>query len=62
MLAHQYLYYVLSSPVWSDRKYDLFCETHGLEGNGGSDLARDYSPEVVSLAALISKMPHLYDS
>lgn len=48
--AHQYLYYVLGRPVWSDYEYDRFCSKHGLECGGGSDLASSYTPEVQKLA------------
>ncbi len=59
--ALQYLYYtgdgnnrLGGSPV-SDFDYDKFCEKHGIEGSGGSDLEKDYSPEIVRLAESISK-------
>ena len=56
MLAHQYLYYVGPEPIWSDFYYDKFCRKHGLDGNGGSDRAADYPPEIVALAmAMIAK-------
>ncbi len=48
--AHQYLYYVLCRPVWSDYQYDLFCKEHDIEGGGGSDCADHYHPKVISLA------------
>ncbi len=53
--AHQYLYYVLATPVWSDLKYDSFCKEHGIEGGGGSDMASSYSPETVKLADKLLK-------
>ncbi len=59
--ALQYLYYtgdgnnrLGGSPV-SDRAYDLFCESHNIQGNGGSDLERDYSKEEIELAEKFSK-------
>ena len=51
MKVHQYLYYVLAKPVWSDRAYDMFCREHGLFGGGGSDLASDYTDEVIQMAS-----------
>ncbi len=48
--AHQYLYYVLARPVWSDYDYDLYCKANGIEGGGGSDRANDYSSTVIHLA------------
>lgn len=51
MRAHQLLYYVYATPVWSDAAYDLFCVRHGLPGGGGSDSLRDYSEEERALAA-----------
>lgn len=48
--AHQFLYYVLARPVWSDREYDTFCRQHGLEPGGGSDCADHYSPEAQAKA------------
>lgn len=53
--AHQYLYYVEARPVLSDYEYDKFCEAHGIEGGGGSDLASDYSENIKDLAAAILK-------
>lgn len=41
--AHQYLYYVLCEPVISDYEYDMFCQKHGIEGGGGSDIADSYT-------------------
>lgn len=61
VLAHQYLYYVLSDPVWSDYKYDMYCRRHGIDGGGGSDRAKDYSLEVRKLALDISDNPSKYD-
>lgn len=60
MLAHQYLYYVVSRPVLTDYQYDRFCEEHGLDGIGGSDLASDYPPAVVALAERITEVPWDY--
>jgi hypothetical protein len=53
--AHQYLYYVLCSPVWSDYEYDRFCKRHGIEGGGGSDRSCDYAPEEIALAESMRK-------
>jgi hypothetical protein len=51
--AHQYLYYVLGTPVLTDQDYDTWCRENGLEGKGGSDLASSYSEEIIGLACLI---------
>ncbi len=51
--AHQYLYYVLSTPVWSDYDYDHYCKANGIEGGGGSDRAQDYSACVIHLAEMM---------
>lgn len=59
MLANQFLYYVESSPVWSDFEYDAYCERHKLEGHGGSDRADSYSPEVQKLAAFLTMYPDI---
>lgn len=56
MHAHQFLYYQGRS-VWSDRKYDMFCEHHGLNGSGGSDRPCDYTEEVKTLAEEIESNP-----
>ncbi len=48
--AHQYLYYVLAKPVLSDYEYDMFCEKHGIAGNGGSDLASSYPVAIRAIA------------
>lgn len=50
MKVHQYLYYVVAKPVWSDYRYDMFCKEHGLDGGGGSDCADDYPYDVISEA------------
>ncbi len=55
MLAHQYLYYVKSCPVWTDYEYDQFCKRNNLDGIGGSDLASDYPPEITKLAYNIGR-------
>jgi len=53
-LAHRYLYYVLSDPVISDYDYDMLersltpAEREAL--GVGSELAADYSTEVIELA------------
>lgn len=43
MKVHQYLYYVLHKPLWTDQAYDTYCLDHNLQGIGGSDLPSDYS-------------------
>lgn len=48
--AHQYLYYVRSEPIVSDYDYDKFCQKHGIDGHGGSDLEASYSDSDRSLA------------
>ena len=58
--AHQYLYYVLSTHVWSDRDYDRWCDANDLQGGGGSDCADHYSTEVKELAEHILAFPKLY--
>lgn len=60
MLAHQYLYYVASSPIWGDFEYDKFCEKNGLEGNGGSDVASSYDPKIITLAKEMLVSPDKY--
>jgi hypothetical protein len=55
--AHQYLYYVLARPVWSDYDYDRYCSAHGIAGGGGSDRAQDYAPEIVRLAEAMLRTP-----
>jgi hypothetical protein len=60
MQAHQYLYYVTSRSVWTDCEYDRFCKRHGLDGNGGSDLASDYPQDVIDLANKIFQNPSQY--
>ncbi len=56
MRAHQYLYYVKNSPVWSDYQYDMYCREKGLDGGGGSDRAQDYTETVKRLAeSLLAK-------
>ncbi len=58
-LAHRYLYYVLSSPVISDYEYDMLernLTTGEREALGvGSELAADYSPEVIGMAEKLRK-------
>ena len=54
MRAHQYLYYVLCSPVISDAQYDRFCKDNGLDGNLGSDREDDYPPHIVALALALA--------
>lgn len=48
--AHQYLYYVLGLPVWSDCEYDIYCRYNGVYGKGGSDLESSYSDNDKKLA------------
>lgn len=48
--AHQYLYYVLGAPVWSDYEYDIYCRDNGADGKGGSDLESSYSNNNKKLA------------
>lgn len=48
--AHQYLYYVRVAPIISDYEYDQYCRKHGIDGNGGSDRAGDYSGKIIGLA------------
>jgi len=50
--AHQYLYYVLGTAVWSDYDYDKYCRKYGIEGGGGSDCAEHYSEDEKKLARL----------
>lgn len=58
--AHQYLYYVLARPVWSDYDYDRYCRANGIEGGGGSDRASDYDPLVRTLAHTMHLDPLAY--
>lgn len=51
--AHQYLYYVASKEVLTDRDYDIFGRDTGEDYKGGSDRADDYTPEQVLLAEAI---------
>ena len=60
MQAHQYLYYCLGTPVWSDYEYDMFCRDNQLDGKGGSDLESSYSDEVKVLALKILKNEILF--
>ncbi len=53
--AHQYLYYVLGTPVITDYDYDMLCRRLGAEGGGGSDLASSYTVEEKDLAAQLLK-------
>ncbi len=59
MLAHQLLYYN-GRAVWSDYKYDQFCEHHKMNGSGGGGRPEDYAPEVQALAIKIEINPHLF--
>ncbi len=59
-LAHQYLYYVSSSPIWSDHEYDQFCKRHGIDGSGGSDLEDQYPKHVKAIAQHMLSKPSLY--
>ncbi len=58
--AHQYLYYVVSTPIWSDRAYDAYCRANGIAGGGGSDLGSSYPPHVKALAHQMSLKPHAF--
>ena len=53
--AHQYLYYVLGTPILSDYSYDMYCSKHGIYGGGGSDRAADYHPSIRVLAERLLK-------
>ncbi len=48
--AHQYLYYALGAPIWTDMAYDAYCRHHGIPGGGGSDCVSDYADDVRQLA------------
>ncbi len=48
--AHQYLYYALGAPIWTDMAYDAYCRHHGIPGGGGSDCVADYAEPVRQLA------------
>jgi hypothetical protein len=50
MQAHQYLYYCLGTPIWSDYQYDMFCRDNCLDGKGGSDLESSYPDYIKELA------------
>lgn len=50
VLAHQYLYYILTTPIWSDYEYDNYCKKHYIYGGGGSDLKSSYSSAIIALA------------
>lgn len=56
MMAHQFLYYVLCKPVWSDRQYDEFCKRNNLCGGGGSDRYCDYPERIRNLAIKIQEL------
>lgn len=60
MRAHQFLYYVLSCPIWTDYEYDQFCSRNNLNGSGGSDLTSDYEPKIIALATDMFNHPPLY--
>lgn len=55
VLAHRYLYYVLWTPVLSDREYDRLENAlpadSAVRQTVGSDLASDYLDEVKDTAA-----------
>lgn len=53
--AHQYLYYVVVSPILSDHEYDRFGRDSGEDYKGGSDRAEDYTPEQIALALQIQR-------
>jgi len=49
--AHRYLYYVLRTPVLTDREFDaLLSKVPEIDGTGGLRLESDYSEEVRELA------------
>jgi NAD-dependent DNA ligase len=48
--AHQYLYYVLGTPVLTDREYDMWCRDNNLDSKGGSDLESSYTEEEKEIA------------
>lgn len=60
--AHQYLYYVLAQPIWSDYEYDKWCERHELQGGGGSDLESNYHPAIKFLAKQMIAEPNTFPS
>lgn len=53
--AHQYLYYVLATQVWSDYEYDKFCRDNGIDSKGVSDLESSYTEEQKQLARKLLK-------
>jgi len=70
VLAHRYLYYVLTQPIVTDRMYDTIeknarkiLETIGVDESPiflcGSDLASSYSDEVKALAVSLRHQAEL---
>jgi hypothetical protein len=57
ILAHQFLYYVRSQPIWSDHDYDRYCARHHIQGGGGSDLKDHYPPHIQILALRMAAEP-----
>jgi NAD-dependent DNA ligase len=53
--AHQYLYYVLGAPEWSDYEYDMYFRDNNMYSGGGSDLESSYSDDDVKLAKSLFK-------
>lgn len=60
VLAHRFLYYVIGRPVLPDKTYDdleeramAACDMASEVWQPGSDLASDYPPEIITLAAKI---------
>ena len=60
IIAHQYLYYIEATPIWSDRDYDFFCNDRNIEGGGGSDLASSYPKYIVELAHKMKANPKVF--
>jgi NAD-dependent DNA ligase len=49
--AHQYLYYILGTPVLTDHEFDMWGRDNDLDYKGGSDCADDYSQDEKDLAS-----------
>lgn len=58
--AHQYLYYILGTPVLTDHEFDMWGRDNDLDYKGGSDCADDYTEEQKELAAKILKHTALH--
>lgn len=61
MLAHQYLYYVSITPIWTDYEYDIFCKKNNFHGGGGSDCESSYSTLIKGIANHMRRNPSAYD-